>query len=61
MRDAGGPIAGSPMERRRTEKQRAVSQLVVIQGGQLHEEIVGMLAIHDGVAECGFSLLEKLG
>ena len=40
-------------------QQRAIRQLVVVQRGEFHEEIVGVLAVHDGTAEGGFALLEK--
>jgi len=33
----------------------------VVEGGELHEEVVGVLAVDDGLAEGGFALLEELG
>ena len=36
-----------------------LANLVVIEGGKFHEEIVGMLAIHNGTPERGFALLEE--
>ena len=46
---------GSGVER----QESAIRQLVIVQRGKLHEEIVWVLAVHDGTPEGGFALLEK--
>jgi len=37
------------------------AEVEVVEGGQLHEEVVRVLAIDDGFAECGLALLEEFG
>ena len=45
---------------RDVERQEgAIGQFVIVQSGQLHEEVVRALAIHDGAAEGSFALLEE--
>src|ERR1700720_2198513 len=44
---------------RSVERQQSIcAQFVVVERSQLHEEIVGMLTIHDGMSEGGFALLK---
>ena len=33
----------------------------VVEGGELHDGVVGVLAVEDGLVEGGFALLEELG
>jgi len=46
---------GSGVER----QESAIRQLVIVQRGKLHEEIVWVLAVHDGTPEGGLALLEE--
>src|ERR1700748_3905303 len=41
-------------------KQSVFADLVVIEPGNLHEEIMRMLAVIDRIAECRFTLLKQL-
>jgi hypothetical protein len=53
------PHRGIADRRRIKREQRVFAQAHVIQRGQFHEEVVGMLAIDDGTAESGLALLKQ--
>ena len=58
----GGGTNGGIADRSSVETQEsAFAETNVVKGGDLHEEVVRMLAIDDGLAECGFTLLEQFG
>ncbi len=42
-------------------EESALAEMDVVERGDLHEEVVGVLAVDDGFAEGGFALLKELG
>ena len=42
-------------------KHRLLAEPVVVERGNLHKEVVRVLAVDDGLAEGGFALLKELG
>ena len=59
MRIGGGPDGGIA-DRRGVEAQQGVfASSDVVEGGDLHEEVVRMLAVDDRLAEGGLALLEE--
>ncbi len=61
VRVSGGADGGVSYGRGVEAEKGALAEVDVVEGGDLHEEVVGVLAVDDGLAECGFSLLEELG
>ena len=58
----GGGADGGVADRGGVEAEEGVfAEAEVVEGGDLHEEVVGVLAVDDGLAEGGFALLEELG
>ena len=53
----GGVADGGEVE----AEEGCFGEAEVVQGGELHDEVVGVLAVDDGVASGGFALLKELG
>ena len=53
----GGVADGCGVE----AEEGALAEADVVEGGDLHEEVVRVLAVDDGLAEGGLALLEELG
>ena len=61
MRVGGGADGGVADGRGVEAEERVGRELEVVEGGDFHEEVVGVLAVDDGVAVGGFALLKELG
>lgn len=59
MRVSDGAYGGVSGGRGIEGKQRVGAELPIVERGDLHEEIVRVLAVDDGAAVGGFSLLEE--
>jgi hypothetical protein len=53
----GGVAYGCGVE----AEEGVLAEADIVEGSDLHEEVVGVLAVDDGLAEGGLALLEELG